>query len=606
MTKTRKQLARTSQRATAAILGASALVALFVALRIASYTPAAGPSVQRGELGFPWRGALHVHSLASDGAGDIDEIVAAAAKADIDFLVLSDHNPFASGRPETAWHGTVLLIVAEEISTEQGHLLALQVGPHRYRFGPAARQVIADIDDEGGWALVAHGDHAWQAWRGGWGGTEGLEVINLAAAWSRQTALSGAVVAGTSFIDSDHAALKLLRHPWPMLRLWDSLIALSPEPVAVPRRRVAIGAADAHGPVVGPIPGYAETLAAVSTLVWVGESPQQARAAGTAAPVIEEKLMEALRGGRAAVETTALGDARNFRFIAESSGGIARMGEFAPWERGPWRMRVDFDSSVETEIILLRDGEQIAQATASALEGEAEAPGTYRVEVYRTDVADGEAGGPPWLVSNPIYLWPGEARTGALVHRVPPLPAPPMSRNLLAEADFEANDRGVWRNTVEPGDEMATWRFTLGLAGGVDAFAAMAWRPQEPMDWSGADGMVVDLRAAAPLRVNLEVRAYAADGTSESWVFSLKAGPRNEAAAVPWKRFRTPWTEDLSDPENADPRRPTGSDLRRVHGVFLVVTPSLLQEGRAVEVELRALGLYGRGREREGARYATR
>jgi hypothetical protein len=265
-------------------------------------------------------------------------------------------------------------------------------------------------------------------------------------------------------------------------------------------------------------------------------------------------------------------------------------------------MRVDLNASVETEIILLRDGEQIAQATGSALEGDAEAPGTYRAEVYRIDVADREAGGPPWLVSNPIYLWPAEARTGALVHRVPPLPAPPMSRNLLAEADFLANDSGVSRNAVESGVEMATWSFALEADSVVGAFAAMAWRPQEPMDWSDAEGMVVELRAAAPLRVNLEIRAYAADGTSETWVSSLKAGPRKAATAVPWDHFRTPWPEDLSDAANDDPRRPNGLDLRRVHDVFLVVTPSLLQEGSAVEVELRTLGLYGQLREREASR----
>ena len=134
------------------------------------------------------------------------------------------------------------------------------------------------------------------------------------------------------------------------------------------------------------------------------------------------------------------------------------MGEFAAWESGPWRMRLGFDASAETEIILLHNGEQIAQATASALEVDAQVPGTYRAEVYRTDVADREAGGPPWLVSNPIYLWPAEARTGALLHRTPPLPAPQLSRNLLAEADLEADDRGVSRNAVESGDETATWR----------------------------------------------------------------------------------------------------------------------------------------------------
>ena len=159
-----------------------------------------------------------------------------------------------------------MLIVAEEISTEQGHLLALQVGPHRYRFGPAARQAIADIHDEGGWALVAHGDHARLAWRGGWGGTDGLEVINLAAAWSQHTVLSGAVAVGASFIDTDHAAVKLLRRPWLMLRLWDSLVELSP-----PRRHRGsrrpwsgrrLGSRLRSDPGSGQHPGVARPVAA--------------------------------------------------------------------------------------------------------------------------------------------------------------------------------------------------------------------------------------------------------------------------------------------------------------------------------------------------------
>ncbi len=158
-----------------AILTIAGLIVLFgavAALRIASYAPVPGaaPAAAPNGLGYPWRGAIHVHSSISDGAAGIDEIMAAAAEAGVDFLILSDHNPLGPQmRPRPGWYGEVLLIVAEEITTDRGHLLALQIPRHRYRFGPTGRQALADIDDEGGWALVAHPDHSRQAWVGGWG-----------------------------------------------------------------------------------------------------------------------------------------------------------------------------------------------------------------------------------------------------------------------------------------------------------------------------------------------------------------------------------------------------------------------------------------------------
>jgi hypothetical protein len=113
------------------------------------------------------------------------------------------------------------------------------------------------------------------------------------------------------------------------------------------------------------------------------------------------------------------------------------------------------------------------------------------------------------------------------------------------------------------------------------------------MDWSEADGIVVGMRTPRAVRVNLEVRADNDSGDTEAWVYSLKATPDGLAAAIPWNRFRPPSTEDLSYEENADPRRPSGVDLRRVHGVFLIVTPTLLTPGDGAVVTLEVLGLYG-------------
>lgn len=587
MTKTKKLLF--------AIVAIVVLIVALAVVRVASYAPVGEVRAvaRRGELGYAWRGAIHVHSRASDGAAGIDEIMAAAGAAGLDFVILSDHNPFASQRPRSGWFGDVLLIVAEEISTEQGHLLALGTPPRRYRLGPTARQALADIDDEGGWALVSHPDHAWQAWRGGWGGTEGIEIVNLAAAWSRQTRPAAAVMLAASLVDPDFAVTMLLRGDWPAMRAWDALVGLDSQAEIVPRRRVAVGAADAHGPVVGPVPSYADTLSVLNTLIWIDESPRDAR--GDDAERIEAELLGALRDGRAAVQVTALGDAREFAFMAASPSTAARMGDFAAWELGPWRLRAVLDSPAAAEMVLLRDGEELLPAKGAPIDTDIDTPGTYRVAVYRSDVSDARGRGPAWLISNPIYVWPSAARTAARVLRLPPLPAPPLSRDLLAEATFEGNERGVARNLVRPLSGVTVWEPALEQESEGDAFAAITWRPPRPMDWSGAEGIVVGLRALRPLRVNLEVRAFDLLGEVESWTYSVKATPEGPATAIPWDRFRPPWAEGSSDESNADPRRPQVDDLKSVRELFFIVTPAILAPGSTAELHLEVLGLYGEG-----------
>lgn len=41
---------------------------------------------------YQYRGAIHIHSTFSDGTGDILEIVSAAKKAGLSWIVVTDHN----------------------------------------------------------------------------------------------------------------------------------------------------------------------------------------------------------------------------------------------------------------------------------------------------------------------------------------------------------------------------------------------------------------------------------------------------------------------------------------------------------------------------------
>ena len=42
-------------------------------------------------LPVPVRGAIHVHTRRSDGTGTVDEVAGAAARAGLNFVILTDH-----------------------------------------------------------------------------------------------------------------------------------------------------------------------------------------------------------------------------------------------------------------------------------------------------------------------------------------------------------------------------------------------------------------------------------------------------------------------------------------------------------------------------------
>ena len=589
MTRTRKTLL--------AVVGLAFCAVLIASWRVASYRPLvrapAGPTASAGPpstLVYPWRGAIHVHTTFSDGAAGIEEVASAAAVAGLDFLIVTDHNPMRpEQRPVDGWYGSVFVIFAEEISTDQGHLLAFGVPPHRFRFGPTGRQALADIRDVGGWALIAHPTHARESWTGAWGEAAGLEVANLASAWSRGTALSGSMAIMASLIDRDYAAMQLVRSTAHPLEVWDAMTRLQPRGNRLPRPRVAVGGADAHGPIGGPlrVPTYTDALAVLSTLVWLDEPPNpDARRP-------ERRLLEALRSGRVAVELTAAGDARGFDFtaIATTANGPARMGDLVAVEAGPWTLLVDFDSVGPYKIVLLRDGVAVAESDEAPLEFVADAPGTYRAEIHRPGVAPGSAtkGSLPWVVSNPIYVWPAPARAAANVYPAPPLPAPPATRDLLAEAEFKANQFGATQNDPDSLNRGLRWDFKFAPQGAEGAFVALAWRLEAPQNWRATDGLVIRLSSSRPLRVELQVRTEGIDGARELWVYSAKAGRSRDGKAIPWERFRRPRAAAAEERPYLQP-----ASLRRVTGFFLVVTPATLARtgGR---VWLRELGLYGSG-----------
>ena len=108
------------------------------------------------------RADLHVHTLYSDG-GQSPEAVVRAAAGRLDVVAITDHDRIAGalrGRDYAREHPElgVDVVIGEEVSTLNGHLLALYL-EERVPPGLSAQESIRRIHDQGGLAVAAHPFH---------------------------------------------------------------------------------------------------------------------------------------------------------------------------------------------------------------------------------------------------------------------------------------------------------------------------------------------------------------------------------------------------------------------------------------------------------------
>ncbi|MBM7170609.1 CehA/McbA family metallohydrolase [Streptomyces sp. G44] len=134
-----------------------------------------------------YRGDCHLHSVYSDGRRTLAEIAALARAAGLDFINSSEHNTHSAHAHWGEHAGADLLIMlGEEVTTRNGHVLALGTDPGTFvdwryrardnRFGRYARR----IRDAGGLVVPAH-PHATCVgcnWKFGFGEADAVEVWN--------------------------------------------------------------------------------------------------------------------------------------------------------------------------------------------------------------------------------------------------------------------------------------------------------------------------------------------------------------------------------------------------------------------------------------------
>jgi hypothetical protein len=347
----------------------------------------------RGAKGTSERvGVIHVHSSYSDGTGGMEAILAAARRAALDFVILTDHDTTAARRE--GWggqHEGVTVIVGAEVTPLAGpHCLALGMRDC-LGFARMDQDTYLDrISRAGGFVAVAHPlgrqrpelgivQRAWTSWHHP--AIQALEVWNYMHDWvSRIQAWKL------------HELYRLIQHahtgiggPEPRaLALWDRLAR---------RRRIAgICGLDCHArrfPLTDvELFPYEEMFRTVRTHLFVPDGDGG-----------ERGLLQALRLARGFIANDFLADSRGARFWGECEcGSHFALGESHACEGRP-TLRVVLPQ--EAAIRLLRDGSVVARGGGRAFEAVVQEPGAYRFEAH---LPPPPGKSQPWIFSNHIYL----------------------------------------------------------------------------------------------------------------------------------------------------------------------------------------------------------
>lgn len=367
---------------------------------------------------YDYAGALHIHSTYSDGVGTMEQIAQAAGKAGLDFIVMCDHsNLDVLVNHQDGWQGRTLVLAGTEITTDTGHLLALNVPPS---FVPApgsaveAQQAIRTAGGIGFIALPCDLKDHWRNFALHQPGI-GLEVFNLSAIARTKISLPGLLLVWLRY--NSPRRLKAFHlvaaRPARELALWDRLM-LPLDPGGPSRPVVGIASLDAHavmrfGGRSYPYPTYEESFRTLRTHVVTARplSRDPLQAANDA-----RQVHAALAQGHCFIAYDNYADARGFRFEALPSADApsAQMGDTLTPGNGGVRLQVQAPSP-NALVRLFHNGVVVAAARGGRLSFQAHAAGAYRVEVYlyRFHCGDLCFGAKPWIFSNPIYVQPVSA-----------------------------------------------------------------------------------------------------------------------------------------------------------------------------------------------------
>ncbi|MGH9147446.1 MAG: CehA/McbA family metallohydrolase, partial [Vicinamibacterales bacterium] len=393
-------LSRRPSRKQKALLTAAVTLAVAGSLVVFSLPPRRLDLTTRPGVGSSAvAGVFHVHTTRSDGTGTPEEIAAAAARSGLQFVIFTDHGDGTRDPDPPQYRHGVLCLDAVEISTANGHYIAVGMPVAPYPLGGEARDVVEDVERLGGFGIVAHPDSMKETlqWREWATSPPAIEWLNADTEWRDETYAQLGRALMTYPIRPAESLGSLLDRPDSTLQRWDEMTRH--------RRVVALPGSDAHARlgwrneaddpyrnrILLRLPSYRNMFSAFSMRVELDRPLARNPVADANA------LIDALRHGRVYSVVDSFAGPAQFDFLVRSGDKQARQGELLQLGNG-LVVEVEANSPPESTIVLLRDGRQIAESPGPGLRHEL--PGSQAVLRAEVRLAGRHT---PWVVSNPVY-----------------------------------------------------------------------------------------------------------------------------------------------------------------------------------------------------------
>ncbi len=342
-------------------------------------------------------GALHIHSIFSDGSGKADDIANIASEAGLDFIVLTDHNTLrALNEGYEGFYGRTLLLVGCEINDKENknHYLAVGIND-TFSTRLPAKKYVRFVKEAGGIGFIAHPHekrssmkehppYPWTDWE--IDDFTGIEIWNHMSEWMEN------LTEQNKYQSFMHPLKTIVGPSQETLNVWDKL--------NLERKVVGIGGVDAHAHKVNLL-GFFEVevfpykvlFKSVRTHILASEKIEISRD-NKKIQTAKSIILSSLSAGRCFVSNYYHGDASGFRFFAESGRKIYQMGDSIDFP-AKIKLRVFLPSS-SGSIKLLRNGKICDQLDNADAEFVIDQKGIYRVEVYIDNKA--------WIFSNHIRV----------------------------------------------------------------------------------------------------------------------------------------------------------------------------------------------------------
>lgn len=335
---------------------------------------------------YDYRGVTNVHSSLSLGSGEINQIIAAAQEAELDFIFITDLNQFEPSNINEAYHQNLLFLNAGKYSYLDSRFIyysatslppAPSLGEVQVKFADWFSQNSNHLN-ENFFMIMAHPFRKGFSWSGVYpANLGGIEVINLREV--QQTGWEASKLSSIwSFLiypfNPSLAFLRLFEEPQREFLLWNQLnhersipghLGLEATAKAIPFTGSTIN-----------FPSYETTFKLASQHVLL-----RSELTGNTESD-KQKILRALKRGEFYFSLDILGNPKGFSTTLRQADKTVLMGNGARLSKDtylhinmPLRPKCDF------EIVVFKDGDREAGYSTQEVRHPITSPGLYRVMV---------------------------------------------------------------------------------------------------------------------------------------------------------------------------------------------------------------------------------